>query len=737
MAQERAARWAAWVAALGAALLLTVDVMSPDGRGMPAPWLMACAVAVVVALAVAVQRNVAHARLALVWFISLAVGLLIREPFVNERTAIAPLLPAAAAALVAGPRTVLAAAVVPLAILILRADGASPYVNAGYLLMFSVIVAILVGVQRTMVAALEHAAVSSELFEAFARETNEIITISGPGRDGNEAGVAFVSPSVHRVLGYPPDEPVKLGWKEVVHPDDIEKIAKMSVSIRSVPGNSATGQFRMRHKDGSWRWMVARGTNLLHHQHVGGVLSTFVDVTPLVAEREAVERRLEHEAKHDQATGLPNRRLLSEQLVHAIGQAKSGAPWSLLFFDIDGFKVVNDSLGHDFGDKLILAIAERLRPVVSDRGQIFRFGGDELAVLCTVDDAAASALADRIVVEMRQPFTIEERDVFVTASVGVTPIFSDHDRPEAVLRDADTAMYRAKERGRDCVEIFDENMRVSAKRRHDVEQALRQALDSGELELVYQPKVLAAEGRLVGFEALLRWNSAKLGPMAPQDFIALAEETGLIVPIGRWVIERACDQLRTWKRRSSRLTGLKMAVNLSGRQLLGQEDFPDLVKAVLEEYDVPPWDLELEVTESVLMTNAARSVERLRQLKDLGLKIVIDDFGTGYSSLSYLRKFPVDVIKVDRSFVTGLGTSREDSAIVHLIVTLAQALGLETVAEGVENEGQLAELRQLGCDQIQGYLISKPLDAAEAETFIDRAFGLATGPRPVRAAAES
>ncbi|NUP13125.1 MAG: GGDEF and EAL domain-containing protein [Polyangiaceae bacterium] len=734
-AQEHAAKWAAWIGVFGHVWAIVASLLKPTPPGFPATWTLVLAVLPTLAFAALIHRRVAFARHALVAYVGVLIPLLLTEPFVTGRPAVAILCPIALATFLTGPRTVLAMAIAPIVVVSARAGWSSPYLETGYLVMYLIISAMLFATRMTLNIALADAEKSSALFEALARETNEIITISGPGTTARDATVTYVSPSVTRVLGYPIDEPAQLTWADVVHLDDHEKITKISNEIRSSPGTSSTGQFRMRHKDGSYRWVVARGTNLVNNPHVGGVLSTYVDVTSLVEERELAEDRLEHEAHHDSATGLPNRRKLHDMLADALAGVKTGASWSVLFIDIDGFKVVNDSLGHDYGDRLITSVAERLVPVLPPASTIFRFGGDELVALLRTSGDEAGEIGARLVVAMQKPFALGERDVFVTASVGVAAVRPDHDRPEAVMKDADLAMYRAKERGRNRCERFDDKMRERAVRRHELEQALRCALDAGELTLAYQPKVSASDGRILGFEALARWDSARLGKIGPAEFVPLAEETGLIVPIGLAMLEKAGAQLRAWQARSPRLAGLKMAVNLSGRQLRGQEDFADHVCRILETNAVLPWCLELEITESVLMTNAAKAVERLERLKKLGVKLAIDDFGTGYSSLSYLRRFPVDVLKIDRAFVTGLGTSREDSAIVHLIITLAQALGLETVAEGVETHDQLVELRSLGCHQIQGFLISEPLSPEAATQLLERSYGLASDDR-LRAAAE-
>ena len=721
-ARYRAARSAAWVVLVGNALALVGALLHPGANGLPPAGVLAGTLLVSAGLAYFVHRNARGAEPLLVTLSALGIPLLIQEPFVSARTALAILVPAALAALVSSPAIVIAAAVTPVLVMVLRAGGPSPYLDASYLTIYAMIVALIVAGQKTMETAMAHGLKTAGLFDALAKETNEVITIAAPGEDADLAETKYVSPSITRVLGYGLGEPVSLRWADTVHPDDIERVAAMSREIRRVEGTSATGQFRMKHRDGSWRTMVTRGTNLSSHPYVGGVLSTFVDVTELVADREAAELRLEHEARHDAATGLPNRRQLAGELARAIERAKSGAPSSLLFIDIDGFKIVNDSLGHEFGDKLVLQVANRILPALDGDASIFRFGGDELAVLTELPVALATDAAERVVVATRSAFRVDGRDVFVTVSIGLVEVRAEHLRPDDVLREADVAVQRAKERGKNRAEAFDSALRERAERRHDVEQALRGALAKGEFRVVFQPKVSAHDRRPTGFEALLRWTSPTLGVVHPTEFIPLAEETGLIVPIGRWVLDQACERLRGWKRRAPQLAGLKLAVNLSGRQLYGGERFEEDVRAILEARGIAAWDLELEITESVLLTNAEQSVERLQRLKKLGVKLGIDDFGTGYSSLSYLRRFPVDVLKVDRAFVVGLGSSKEDTAIVHLILTLAQALGLETVAEGVETEAQLQELAQLGCDQIQGFHVARPLEADQVETYLDHAF---------------
>ena len=433
-----------------------------------------------------------------------------------------------------------------------------------------------------------------------------------------------------------------------------------------------------------------------------------------VTERRALEDQLRHQALHDPLTGLPNRVLLMDRLEHALERAdRREGRVAVLFMDLDDFKIVNDSLGHEAGDRLLVALAGCLEGSLRLEDTLARFGGDEFVVL--IEDASdvsrATGVADRIVEALRKPFVVEGREVFTTLSMGIVLADSSRERPEDLLRKADIAMYRAKEKDKAGYAVFDPSMNARVVERMESEGDLRRALRLGEFTVHYQPKVLLETGAIVGVEALARWEHPDRGLVPPAGFIAQAEESGLIVPIGRWVLEEACRQAREWQTLHPIDPPLVVCVNISGRQLR----YPGLVQdvaRVLRESRLEPGSLDLEITENVLIENAQNGlpVERLRRL---GAKMIIDDFGTGYSSLSYLKRLPVDLLKVDRSFVEGLGSDPKDEGIVSSVIDLARVLGMETIAEGVESVEQAERLRELGCRFAQGYLFSKPMAAEE------------------------
>jgi diguanylate cyclase (GGDEF)-like protein len=429
-------------------------------------------------------------------------------------------------------------------------------------------------------------------------------------------------------------------------------------------------------------------------------------------ERKRAEVQLAHQALHDPLTGLPNRTLFLDRLELALARSKRlEKAVAVLFLDLDRFKVINDSLGHEAGDRLLVELAARLQGVLRPGDTVARFGGDEFTVLCDEISGERDAvlIAERVAEAVSAPFLLDETEAFLTASSGIA-LAGAETRAEALIRDADAAMYRAKEKGRARYELFDEVMRARAVERLETENALHRAIERGEFRVHYQPAVDLETGRAVAVEALVRWDSPKFGLLGPEEFISLAEETGLILPLGSAVLHEACRQWQLWNARGSGQTP-RMSVNLSARQL-GQPDLVQTVASVLAETGIDPSSLCLEITESVVVEDAEGALRTLQALKDQGVQIGLDDFGTGYASLSLLKRLPVDILKVDRSFVGGLGSDPADAPIVSAVVRLAHELGLTAIAEGVENAEQVAELRAIGCRYAQGFFFARPQDPA-------------------------
>ena len=543
---------------------------------------------------------------------------------------------------------------------------------------------------------------NEERFRSLVQNASDVITILD--EDGT---ILYDSPAIERVLGYEPGERVGKPASKYFHPEDVEQVKRSFARALEQIGVRPPLEFRIRHKNGSWRYVEVTRTNLLDDPAVRGVVSNSRDVT----ERKRLEEQLHHQAFHDHLTGLANRALFMDRLGHALTRlSRRDASVAVLFLDLDNFKVINDSLGHEYGDQLLVAVGERLRGLLRSEDTVARLGGDEFTVL--LEDVSSSTqatrVAERITEAFRLPFSLEGQELFVTASVGIALSATGSQRPQEILRDADVAMYQAKTMGKARYAVFEPSMNAGARARLELENDLRRAIEAGEFRVFYQPKVVLGSGRIAGVEALVRWEHPSRGLVSPHEFIPVAEETGLIIPIGTWILGEACRQACRWQEQYPSASPLLMNVNLSARQFR-QLDLVEEVARVLRETGLNPSSLELEMTESVMLDDVNTTGETLRQLKDLGVRIALDDFGTGYSSLSYLTRVPVDTLKIDRSFVGRLGHEVEATAIVQTIITLAKELGMEVVAEGVERVEQLAQLREMECDLAQGYYFARPL----------------------------
>jgi diguanylate cyclase (GGDEF)-like protein/PAS domain S-box-containing protein len=565
-------------------------------------------------------------------------------------------------------------------------------------------------------ATLVLAVMERERVEHALRESEERYALAAQGAneglwDWNlETDEVYFSPRWQSMLGYADGE---IGnrpadWFGLVHPDDLDRLMTELAAPRSGATPLFENEHRVRHKDGAYRWVLSRGIAV---RHASGVPHRMAGSQSDITDR----------TMHDPLTGLPNRALFVDRLEHAAlrTQRHPDALFAVILLDIDRFKLVNDSLGHAIGDQLLGVVARRLEASLRPGDTVARLGGDEFAILLEeiADVGDAVQVAQRTQEVLAEPYTLDGHEVFTTASMGIALSGSESARPEDFLRDADTALHRAKALGKARHEVFDATMHTRAVTRLRIETDLRRAIERREFRLHYQPIVALPSGRIAGFEALMRWAHPDRGLVPPMEFIPVAEDTGLIAQIGEWGFGEACRQMRTWHERFSTQPPLMISVNLSGKQF-AQPDLADRLERILRETGLSPESLKIEITESVLMDNPESAALTLARFRALNVQISLDDFGTGYSSLGYLHRFPIDTLKVDRSFVNAMGREGDGSVIVRTIITLAHSLGMTVVAEGAETKEQVAQLTALGCEYAQGYFFAKPMSAEDAAALI-------------------
>ena len=545
---------------------------------------------------------------------------------------------------------------------------------------------------------------SERRLQALVEHGSDMITVVAP-----DTTVIYQAGAVEAMLGYEPRELEGVKLTKWLDPD--EGAALLALCATSA---TASAELRLRHHDGSQRTCEVHATNLLEDPAWKGIVLNIWDLS----ERKALEERLRHQAFHDALTGLPNRVLALDRAQQMLARARrQSRPVAALYVDLDGFKHVNDRYGHAAGDTLLRLVAARLASLVREGDTAARLGGDEFVVLLegSALDAGPELVAERLLEVLRPPYDMQAeigRELLITPSIGIA--LGEGGTADELLRDADVALYRAKEAGRNRYVVFESSMQTAAHDRLTLEMDLTEALDREQLFLLYQPTFDLQSEKVIGVEALIRWDHPTRGVVEPGQFIPIAEESELIVPIGRWVLQEACRQAAAWHAEGHTIG---MSVNVSARQL-DRDELIDDVRNALDASGLDPTELTLEVTETTLMRDADATAKRLVSLKQLGVRVAIDDFGTGYSSLAYLRQFPVDALKIDRSFISGIASSKESAALIHTLVQLGKTLKIETLAEGIEEPAQLRALQRQHCDNGQGFLFARPLSAEAIEDFL-------------------